>query len=275
MNLQDLISRVGLEKVGFLTLTFAENVVSRKEAQRRFNSFATNFLRAHCPEYVCAVERQKRGAIHFHLVCAFRYDIRTGFDFEACSAANVWKKAGDLAAHRRLQSAYFASANDNLRAWWALVREAAPKYGFGRCETLPILSNSAGVARYVGSYVGTEYQMRELRDKGMRTLRYRLEHRAASVRWAWAEGTGRSWRRGCAVLASILGCDDLTEALGKRWAWGWRESVGLFGRHWEACSVVVAELSDHWSREERITRAAALADTLKRWEAEHPEASVC
>ena len=41
---------------------------------------------------------------------------------------------------------YFASANDDLREWWRLVCEKAPAYGFGRCETLPILSNSKALA---------------------------------------------------------------------------------------------------------------------------------
>src|ERR1017187_5868381 len=91
-NLSGLIERVGIERVGFVTLTTADNCTNRVEAQRRFNSFATNVLRPEAVEHIAVPERQERGAIHFHLAAAFPWDIRTGFDFAAVSHSGALKR---------------------------------------------------------------------------------------------------------------------------------------------------------------------------------------
>lgn len=270
-NLSALIERRGLACVGFTTLTFVENLTDRPEAQRRFNSLATGFFRRiELLEWIAAVERQGRGALHYHLAIAFPWDIRTGFDFKACSEANVARKAGNLAEFKRLERVYFASANPALRAWWSDLRTAAGKYGFGRCETLPVLSNAAGVARYVGSYVGKEFAGREARDKGLRTIRYSLDERPWASRWSFSAGGQQQWRKGCSVLAALLQTDDLTSALGKRWAWHWREPIAAYGRHWEDCLRAVSEVSDNYDFEERLVRASRLFGSIITHEKEHP-----
>lgn len=277
MNLEGLIKRRGLDCIGFLTMTFAENLKCRVEAQRRFNSFATNFLRNEVLEYVAAVERQSRGAIHYHLVCAFPYDIRTGFDFAACTAANNARRAGNLALQRENERVYVASANDNLRRWWRTlgsqkVAGAARGYGFGRCETLPVLSNSEGLARYVGAYVGCELSARQARDKGLRTIRYSLDERVASIRWQWADGAGRVWRLGCAVLSFILGTDDFTGVLGNRWSWNFRNEISVFGRHFDTCMEVLNTkgVSDNKDFPERVAVVSRLAGKLMELEKDLP-----
>jgi hypothetical protein len=45
VNVADAVGRWGIEKSGFLTLTFADHVLDPKEAQRRLNSLTTNVLR--------------------------------------------------------------------------------------------------------------------------------------------------------------------------------------------------------------------------------------
>jgi len=283
-----MVRRNGLEKVAFFTLTFAENLTCRIEAQKRFNSFATNFLRHHVTEYVAAVERQNRGALHYHLVIALPYDVRSGFDFEFCAQANAARKAGDDATFRRLQRIAFATANHALRNWWKLVRENAQSHGFGRCETLPILSNSAALCRYVGSYVSSEAANRQLRDKGLRTIRYGLKKvvhtfqygelagqthkvslRPAAIRYQWREGNGQVWRNGCACLALILNLDDFTEALGKQWAWNWRREIGAFGRHMvKVIDVVNRFVSDNSDFTQRVAIASKLGGVILQKEAE-------
>ncbi|OAM40851.1 MULTISPECIES: hypothetical protein [Eikenella] len=47
LNVKSFIDRHGIERVGFLTLTFADDVKCPKEAQRRFNSLRSNFLKHH------------------------------------------------------------------------------------------------------------------------------------------------------------------------------------------------------------------------------------
>jgi hypothetical protein len=270
-NLDSLIKRRGLLCVAFATLTHAENLTCRVESQRRFNSLSTSFFRrVEGMEWIAAVERQLRGAIHYHLAVAFPWDVRTGFDFQAYAKARSAKQIGDREGERRWKAVYVKSATPALRRWWYDLRCAAPKYGFGRCETIPVKSNAEGVARYVGGYVGKELANRDLRDRGLRTVRYSLAERPWASRWSWAAGGQAAWRRGCQVLGAVIGTDDLTEALGKRWAWHWREHVLAFSRWSVPCLVAVEEmLSDHCDLEARIVKASALARAILAHEEKH------
>jgi len=281
LNLSNMIERKGIDRVGFVTLTFADNVTDRDEAQRRFNSFSTNFLRPRVDEFIACVERQSRGAIHYHLVTAFPYDIRTGFDFVAARDAANARRVGDVLGEREHQRRYYRSANARLAEWWRTVREAAPRYGFGRCETLPVLSNSAAIARYVGSYVSTELAHREARDKGLRTIRYSMREqvttsdgetftrstRCASIRWQWVAGQGETWRRGCQVLSVMLGTDDFEETLGNRWSWNWREEISLLGKHYADTLRLANEcFSDNNDFAKRCEAVAKVVGVLKHYE---------
>jgi hypothetical protein len=262
--MEALIKRVGIERVAFITLTFRENLTDYREAQRRFNSLATHVLRQHLSEWVVAVERQGRGAIHYHLLAVFPVDIRTGFDFASCRQVAELKRLGDIEGAQIAQRRYFASANQFLRNWWTLLRNKAGDYGFGRCETLPVLSGAGAVARYVGAYVTETARNRSARDHRMRTVRYALKHRVASGQWSWVNGAAATWRKGCRILGLILGVDDFTPVLGKRWAWNWRETITLAGKHSDKLLPYLLEnLGDMPSNaDERLKLAIHLAQTL-------------
>src|SRR6202035_3537083 len=83
LNVQAMVERYGLERVGFLTLTFAQHILEPKEAQRRMHSLATHVLRDRYAAAIRVIERQKSGRIHYHLLVAMADDIRTGADFDA------------------------------------------------------------------------------------------------------------------------------------------------------------------------------------------------
>jgi hypothetical protein len=55
----------GTNKIGFLTLTFADDVQCHKEATKRFNSLATNILKNKYESWIRISERQKSGRWHF------------------------------------------------------------------------------------------------------------------------------------------------------------------------------------------------------------------
>ena len=134
-NLRYLIRRRGINCIGFLTMTFVENLTCRREAQRRFNSLATHFFRA-VPdfEYIAAVERQDRGAIHYHCPVALPWDIRTGFDFDTYAEyVHISRHEGWEAAQAFARSYDWFNACSELRRWWADLRAAAAVYKFGRC----------------------------------------------------------------------------------------------------------------------------------------------
>jgi hypothetical protein len=225
--------RFGVERLGFLTLTFKDNVQVIKEAQRRFNSLNTGVLQGRYEKAIGCWERQKSGRIHFHLVVVVASDIRTGFDFEAV-------ERGD-----------YKSANPALRSEWAFWRRTAPDYGFGRTELLPVKSTAEGIARYVGKYVSKHIGNREERDKGAKVVRFlgyakpssfleypvssegvriegppRLVHRpgerSMSARFGWNSENALVWRAKLGTWCKANGIsnlDELRKRVGKNWAW--------------------------------------------------------
>uniref|UniRef100_UPI003B968B6E rolling circle replication-associated protein n=1 Tax=Eikenella corrodens TaxID=539 RepID=UPI003B968B6E len=112
LNVKSFIDRHGIDRVGFLTLTFADDVKDPKEAQRRFNSLRTNFLKHHYKHYIRVVERTKTGRIHYHLLVACKENIRRGLNFRQIAARN------------------YKSANAAIRGHWARLREAMGKTQF-------------------------------------------------------------------------------------------------------------------------------------------------
>jgi len=208
----------GLDRVGFLTLTFADHVLDPKEAQRRLNSLTTHVLRPRYGNVIRVLERQKSGRIHYHLLVAVGRDIRTGVDFHAIGQ-------GD-----------YRSAGAALRDEWAFWRRTAKRYGFGRTELLPVMSTSAAIGRYVGKYISKHLEARERRDRRVRLVSY-SGGRTASTRFAWAGGHASEWRAKLKAFVHMLHdsgaiaaptMQAMRFAFGPRWAYKWRDSIATF-----------------------------------------------
>lgn len=214
-NVKGFVERHGIERVGFLTLTFADHVLVPKEAQRRQNSLSTNVLRKRYVEHLRVFERQKSGRIHYHLLVALHDDIRTGCDFEAFARGE------------------YRSAPAALRAEWSFWRRTAKEYGFGRTELLPVRSSIEAIGRYVGKYIGKHLTARESRDHGVRLVTYSCA-KVATTRFAWTSPGAQTWRRNLGAFVTMMHeCGAIkrptTEAMadrfGPRWAWYWRDSI--------------------------------------------------
>ncbi|MEO0797293.1 MAG: hypothetical protein AAFX93_19240 [Verrucomicrobiota bacterium] len=220
-NIKHLVNLYGIERLGFLTLTFEDNVTDFREAQRRFNSLATHILRNLFENYVVTVEPQKRGAVHYHLVVACQSDIRTGFHFDAFRASQIaFRKNGRCSDYFQLRQMYAESASPYLRNLWSFLRRKMKDYGFGRAELLPIRSNADGIAHYVGKYLEKGSRYRGEQFKGARMVRYSRGWRAVSQNFSWIE-TGQRWRRTIAQVAHLIGADDiedLSNKAGRYWA---------------------------------------------------------
>ena len=216
-SIQMLSDRFGIQYLGFLTLTFSDNVTSPKEAQRRLNSLLSNIIKQRYKEYVGVMERQKSGRIHYHLLIVLSLDIRSGFDFKAVSTRD------------------YSSANSNLRKEWSFWRLTAKKYGFGRTELMPVRTNIEAMAKYVGKYVSKHVQARLPEDKGVRLVRYSKGARAGTTRFMFNTAGAAEWRRKVATFAEIVkshhpdeqisNLSDLTRVLGKRWAYYHRDYI--------------------------------------------------
>ena len=304
-NLQDLIERNGVERVGFVTLTFKENLCAREVAEKRFHSFATHILPQIIDEYISVPERQQRGAIHYHLAAAFKFDIRTGFDVVACLEANQVKKHGYLGAgkwlpgyqerFKALERQYLASANPALKRVWRIISQANERIAvlnrkpgrqalapsFGRCQTLPVLSNADAIAFYVGTYITSATERRAPEDRGMRTVRYSLVERLVHQSFHFRGGGNGKWRTGCKILAKLLLLTDEVEGMrdGKKLVYLYppNHPYSRFGRGWAyrlapwvkacqddqtVCLNFAASLSPELTWPERLVAVGQFMDRL-------------
>lgn len=218
LNVQNFVDVFGLNYLGFLTLTFADNVTFFKEGSKRFHSLRTHVLNVRYKAYVKVMERTKRGRIHYHLLVALNSDIRTGFDFQA------------------VENSDYRSANRALRDEWAFWRKNSKKYGFGRTELLPIKSTSEGIANYVGKYIGKHVEARLDEDKGVRLVEYSRgakNAKIANTRFMFLSDGSREWRQKCEKFALLMmktrGClptmEGLSKELGSNWAYKWRDFI--------------------------------------------------
>lgn len=216
-SVQKLADTYGLERLGFLTLTFKEHILCPKEAQKRLNSLITNVIKPRYTDYVGVLERQKSGRIHYHLLVALSVDIRTGFDFAGIERRD------------------YSTASPALRREWAFLRKTAPSYGFGRTELLPIKSSTEAIAKYVGKYIAKHMEARQVEDKGVRLVRYSHGARAGTTRFQFHSTGSMDWRRKVAIFAQIVQAQnpnvlvstlsDLSKVLGKRWAYTHRDFI--------------------------------------------------
>ena len=210
MSVGKMVDTYGLEHVGFLTLTFADHVTCAKEAQRRLNSLMTHVVRKRYRDYVCVLERQKSGRIHYHLLVVLEGDIRTGVNFEEFGK-------GD-----------YRSAAPALRSEWAFWRSTARKFRFGRTELLPLRSNKEAISEYVGKYIAKHIGQRKEEDKGVRLVRFSKGIRVGTTNFAWNSVRGWLWRAKVSEWAAKHGCrtmEDVAAIFEPTWAYTHRDEI--------------------------------------------------
>ena len=246
-EIQGLARDYGLERLGFLTLTFPDQVTDIREAQRRFNSLNSNVLRKRYPGRGVGIwERQKTGRIHFHLVVVLPGDIRTGFDFAGIERRD------------------YSSASQVLRSEWNFWRKTACKYRFGRTELLPVKSTADGIARYVGKYLAKHIGNRLQSDKGARVIRFlgfRPEQRKANRKFSWNTTGGWLWRMKLKEFCRLHHFAD-TSAVGRkfgpRWAYHLQDMIARTvlpaGIVYRNQSVAMSETERAWIFATAISR---------------------
>ena len=256
-----MVDRFGLERVGFLTLTFPREL-SLSEANRRFHSFASNCFGAWFEAWLNVREFCKRSQRpHMHLVVAARGDIRTGFDFGSyLQMVRISRSRGRKARRGEVRElGRRLNPNPLLRSLWAELREACPRYQFGRHELIPIRKEGKAIALYVGGYIRKSLQLRPDSAKGARLVTYSEDfpRRVIGHAWQWNTPGSAAWRRKLELFASIHGVRDfadLSRAFGPRWAWWFRDVIeSLNVEPWE--DVV----RRRWFDGERFMQAQAVA----------------
>lgn len=230
LNAEKFISSIGLNRVGFLTLTFADNVTDYKEASRRFNNLNRRFISEYFGAWCLVKEEQKRGAWHYHILIDCLVDIRTSFDFNSYIMAQQIREAGfksglkwkDYAPLvKPYEKAYIDSAPTSLRKIWRLMNESMANYGFGRCEMMPIQTTIEAAARYVGKYCSKHIENRSEGSKGIRLTAYSKGFLKSSTKFQWNTDGAKLWRKHVEMFTGYLGCKDqnaLAQKLGAKWA---------------------------------------------------------
>jgi hypothetical protein len=227
-NVAFFVEKFGIDRCGFLTLTFADHVLDPREAQRRLNNLMRRAFADHYCEYIRVMERQKSGRIHYHLLVVCNHDIRSGVDVDAIAA-------GDYTS---------VPPRHPLRMEWAFLHKTLKAYGFGRHNLQPIKGTGDALGQYVGKYIGKHINQREERDKGARLVAYTRGARCASSRFTRiGSKLDVQWRAKVQTFCRMVEygelkrsknphgtlrvrtMDDLASVLGKRWAFEWREFI--------------------------------------------------
>lgn len=220
-NVDAFFKRNELGRIGFLTLTFGRDVVTPKEANRRFNNWRADFLGSHALEWLKVTEPHKDGRPHFHLLVAFPFELREGFNFDdfiECQAE--YKAHGKTPKYQNLNRSYVSSAPSGLRDMWAFLRATCKAHGVGRSELLPIRKEGEATTKYVGKYIEKGSVNRTGAWKSARLVSYSHSFkRCANSRFSWVMGSAiREYFAECATYHKT-GYDDMQEVYGSAWAW--------------------------------------------------------
>ena len=259
-NIRSGAEAFGLEKLGFLTLTFKDPLqwheeAGQKAAHRRLWRFG-RWMKAAGWAWAWVMEPTKSGRIHFHVLVGLPVDIRTGFDWSAV-------ETGD-----------YRSASAALRSIWAQLRRVLPRFGFGRHELLPIKSTAEGISRYVGKYLGKAFglevsiRQHEKGEKLPRMRRCGYSHnwpRRATMQAQFVGGGHGRWRMDMRALARIgITEAGLLAAFGPRWAYKLRDAIMALRAGQEGkgkCPAGLEWTAAHW-------------ETVARWIAQAGDVSV-
>ena len=206
-NLRLYIENTGEERVGVLTVTFLPDPdrpalgLSAREFQRRWNSFLGHVVRKLFPTGQWVRERQKNGNWHAHCLVDVGFDCQTGFPF-----AEVEKRR-------------YGAVDARMRALWKTLREAAPRYGIGRTELLPIRTRGEACATYLVKYLEKARSTQKLEGEEKCRL-FGVWGGRRFLSGAFSKASSRIVRKRKAWLASELGVSDLQgfkTLLGEHW----------------------------------------------------------
>ena len=223
-NVKHLVTKYGLERCGFLTLTFPEDL-TWKQAGERFHSLRSNLFAELFLEYLCVLEFTKRGRPHFHLVVVCKDDIRSGFNFEHYSQVVVWSRNG----RQGKKPVGTLNRSPELLRLHETLGQRLPGYDFGRSELVPIKSNAEAIGRYVGGYLSKSVGNRLPEHKGARFVRYSQTcPRMVKGAFSWNTINAWVWREKLRTWAHSHDCtsfDQVRGIFGKRWAYHHRETI--------------------------------------------------
>jgi|DewCreStandDraft_4_1066084.scaffolds.fasta_scaffold16008_5 hypothetical protein len=213
----------------FVTHTFPKPILEKREAQKRWNSWTTNWLRAHGARGIAVWERHQSGAWHVHWV-----GFVPGLHF-----GGHW--VGD-----RIKGFRFVG-DEKSRIAWKTLRAAVERFGLGRSQWLPVRVTKA-VGRYVAKYLTKSVTLgagRVVSFFGYRVAGQSL--RRFHSTFAWYRPRARVWRRKVAAFMRLkVRLPDHLTRIDIRLVGRAGRAVGRTGLAWmwRFRSAIMAQLPD-------------------------------
>lgn len=212
-NIRLLAEIYGVERLGFLTLSFPQKVYCIKQAGKVYEAFRHEVISKRYVEYVAVPERHKDGGIHFHVIVVAKFNLR--------EPAPGFREL-DYAA---IKLRDYSSVGPRLKREWAYLRRKCQAYGFGRHELMPVRTTAGAVAAYVGKYIAKNIGARKQEDRGARLVRYSRGTARYSCRFAWNSIGAFLWRKKIELLVRVTrartgeGEHCFAKWFGVRWAY--------------------------------------------------------
>jgi hypothetical protein len=208
--IDNLFLRYSVTMVLFITLTFAADLHSTKEAHRLLNSFM-NDIRVRYSKYIWVLQPQRSGRIHYHLLVPVDFDTHQGTDLDPWKNRTRYTDADRLKA----MGPQFRGESD----WW---QEKAPRHNFGRVEVAPIYSNGEAIRDYLTRQDWRTSHWPFEEEKSFHFWSCSRSARAGSVKFSWYTPGGRLCRQRLREWAHQQGCDtyeELPTKLGPHWGY--------------------------------------------------------
>lgn len=253
-NIQAHIEDVGIERIGFLTLTFKSKLFDYKRATKCFNSFVSSVrFKRSFGKWWRVAEMHSDGSWHFHLLVDCLCDVRSGFNWLKYDEARKRK-------NRNLRKA--CPLGHSLREMWKVTqnmkRDSAT---VGRIEILPIRSNAEGCSRYLSKYLSKGFIDSANGSRRIRKERRRLTGKGAgavrrmSAQFAWYSSGARKYRAKLARIAEHFALTDISDfsvKWGKRWAYKLKQLIrSLPELDHERVPIVDINIALSWLRIEK------------------------
>jgi hypothetical protein len=229
-NCKYWMKTISPERVGVLTLTFADHVTCMKEGQRRWNNL--NRLITREKKFIKlykTAEAQKSGRLHYHIIIETTASIKGNIDWD------IYEQMGEAkttAEKKKLGHQLGKTATPHLNELWTWLRAKCKATGFGRSELMP-MKKPEHLKNYIGKYLQKDMEDNSLKkdgkNKNMRISTYgRKCVKVANTQFSWALGPASVFRRRLAIWAEERGfkdTDQIKEIYGSAWCHNLRKQI--------------------------------------------------
>ncbi|WP_269522607.1 rolling circle replication-associated protein [Coraliomargarita parva] len=206
-------------RIAIITLTFKRPQEDRRKAKCLLDLILKTLKRKYGKyfKYVWVQERHVSGGIHFHLMVEMPFDVRSRTNIDVLLN---WKdNMGNPAFRDRVRDC-LPFLNEDLRKEFKSLKKLLPRYGIGRFDILPILTDADSVIAYLKKGIANHLLARFPEDKGARLWGCSKNVRVCNTRITFNTEGSRRFREKIATWGAGHGCHNMDQVRAR------------FGQHW-------------------------------------------